>query len=120
MSAMDDQSFLEIIAKLEVWQKETIEALRRSPGDQTLLRLKLDLGTAAGCLRLCQKYGIDGRWQPIELPVSDNVYSEARLMWDNETENREHWETVVINGERLGAWPGDVLLCRPPTRQRTK
>jgi hypothetical protein len=115
---MNEQSFLEIIAKLKTWQDETVEALRRSPGDQDLLRLKLDLGTAAGCLRLCQKYGIDGRWQGFELPAVDGSFSEFRILWDYETDDRKNWEELVTDGEPVRATPGDVLICHPPSRGR--
>ena len=102
-----------IITRLENWRCEVIEHLRQDPGDEEAIAKERELREAIGGLILCNRFGIRPDMRVHELPAVDQgAFSEYRLMWDYETDDRAAWLELEQDGEPVRALPGDLLLRR--------
>ena len=102
--------FAQVLRKLEEWRAEITEQLRQAQNDA--LPLKLEVDAAIECLRMCADYGISRPARVVRLPERRNrtPSSEYRLMEDQETDDRQHWIEVEVNGEPVRPAPFSVLV----------
>jgi len=76
--------------------------------------MKRELDRAIECLEFCQKYDIRTNSSVIVIPnpVTMTPSSEFRLIEDNETDDRQQWLEVSVNGEFIRPFPGSLIIER--------
>ena len=115
---MPSTDFTQILQRLHQWRDE-VELDLHTPDDAAAVQLKLQLEEAIGCLQLCMRYAISSRSRvtQIPLPRTMSAASEFRLVEDHETDNRESWEEVRVDGETIRPLPKSIIVePRPDTR----
>lgn len=101
---MDRPSLELVVQRLIAWRAEVVERLRA--GDQETLALKLGLDAAIRWLDVCGRCEFPADGEVVALPAPEDLdpLGEYRIMWDGETEDRQHWR------ELTRASPGDLLV----------
>src|SRR5438105_4846393 len=101
---MDRPSLEPVVQRLVAWQVEVVEQLRA--GDQAALALKLALDAAVRWLEVYERCQLPASGEVVALPPPEDFapLGEYRVLWDGETEDRQHWREV----DR--ASPGDLLV----------
>ena len=106
--------FTAVVHKLGLWREEAITQLRDPQAHDEALILKRQLDSAIAALELCQRFQIRPDARVTVLPgfstMSGPSFTEYRLMEDSETENREDWFELEIDGEPVRLAPGDIVL----------
>jgi hypothetical protein len=107
--------FGEVVERLRQWQDSVLEQLKDPASKSEALRLKLQLDDAIGCLRPCERYQITPNALVVRLPdpQTNTPSSEFRIIEDQETDQREKWIEVMIDGSPIRPLPGSLLIeCR--------
>ncbi|MAE93548.1 MAG: hypothetical protein CL910_02700 [Deltaproteobacteria bacterium] len=83
-------------------------------GRESSPSLKLELKAAIHCLETFAEHGIPSRFAAICLPELEtrSAASEYRVLEDHETENRESWTEVGVDGVLVRPIP-DSLVIEP-------
>lgn len=107
--------FDEVVERLRQWRDTALEQLRDPASKSEALRRKLQLDDAIDCLRLCERYQIrpDATVVRLPEPQTKSPSCEYRVVEDQETERREHWIEVMINGVPLRPVPGSLVVESP-------
>jgi hypothetical protein len=73
-----------------------------------------EVDAAIGCLKLCERFDIFGNAEVITLPAqgTSTLISEYRIVEDHETEDRTIWTEITVDGEKVRAHAGDLILRR--------
>ena len=101
------------VAALEALRVDVIESLRGGQA-AALIQRKTELDDAIGCLQLCQRHQIGPRARVLVLPepLTRTPSSEFRLMEDHESEDRQHWREVLVDGVPHRPRAGDLFILR--------
>ncbi len=102
----------EVIEHLRLW-REGVESQLRSPETHAAaLKQKRQIDTAIGCLELCQRFQIRPTAKVTRLPdtQTQTPSSDFRLIEDHESDHKEDWVEVRINGERFYLYPDDLII----------
>jgi hypothetical protein len=104
--------FDEIVERLRQWRDTVVEQMKEPASNSGAVRLKIQLDDAIECLRLCERYQIGPKARVVRLPEprTNTPSSEYRVMEDQETDRREHWIEVVIDGVPIRPAPGSLLI----------
>jgi hypothetical protein len=104
-----------VLERLRQWRDNLVEQMGDPAPRSEDLRLKLQLDDAIACLRLCEKHQIrpDAMLVRLPEPQTRTPSSEYRVVEDQETDGREHWIEVMINGVPLRPAPGSVVVEIP-------
>jgi len=104
--------FDEIVKRLHQWRNTVLEQMRDPASKSESARLKLQLDDAIDCLGLCERYQIGPNARVVRLPEprTNTPSSEYRVVEDQETDQREHWIEVVIDGAPISPAPGSLLI----------
>jgi hypothetical protein len=104
--------FGEVVERLHQWRNTVLEQMADSTSKSEAVRLKLQLDDAIDCLRLCERYQIRPNATVVRLPEPQTITpsSEYRLVEDRETDRREHWIEVMIDGIPVRPAPGSLLI----------
>jgi len=107
--------FGEVVERLGQWRDTVLEQMGDPAPKSEALRLKLQLDDAIDCLRLCERYQIRPNATVVRLPEpqTKTPFSEYRVMEDQETDRREHWIEIMINGVPLRPAPGSLVVESP-------
>ncbi len=102
---MVEQTYDRVVAQLRTWAKQIV----RDDSDQDL---KVEIERAIGCLNFCSSYAIRPARRVIRLPDPQTLSpsSEFRVVEDNESDEREHWIEVEVDGESIRPVPGSIIL----------
>jgi hypothetical protein len=98
-----------VIQQLESWRDDVIQGLRDHASDECV-RLKVAIEQAANLLRLAEEWGITPACRVNQLPPHGSGYAEYRIMCDHESDDRENWTEVKLDGEHLRLCPGDLIV----------
>jgi hypothetical protein len=98
--------FQKVITYLVSWRSQP------DAGEANSHNLLKEIDDAIGCLKLCEKYHLHAGSKVTVIPFPQNrtPSSEFRLIEDQETESREHWIEVFVNGQTLRPLPGSVIV----------
>lgn len=101
-----------VIAQLEQWRDDAKDELRAPITRENALELKRQLDVAVECLEFCQRYQIRPTAHVTVLPPTQTrtPSSEYRVMEDHESENREDWTEVEVDGRQFRPGEGDIIL----------
>jgi hypothetical protein len=100
---VDRVSLEPVRTRLSAWRTEVIERLRA--GDNSALDLKLALDAAVRWLEICESLPSPAGAVVVLPPPPDfSPLGDYRILWDAETEDRQHWQEVAR------AKPGDLLV----------
>ena len=105
----------QVLEKLNKWRHELVEQMR-SPSTTELqreevLKLKVQLDQAIGCLQLCERYQILLTSKVIEIVRSPNNHaSEYHLMDDCASAERDSWIEVEVNGKPVELSPEFLIV----------
>ena len=104
--------FEEVIVKLRAWREEIMVELRSPETHDKAIQLKRQLDAAINCLEFCQRHQIRPNSEVVVLPdtQTQTPSSNYRVLEDHETDDREHWVELEINGEQLQLYPGDIII----------
>jgi len=107
--------FSEVVERLRQWRDTALEQMKDPVSRSEALQLKLQLDGAIDCLRLCERYRIrpDARVVRLPEPQTKTPSSEYRIVEDQETDRREYWIEVTIDGAPLRPAPGSLLIESP-------
>lgn len=86
---------------------------------QRTLQEKVELHRAIGCLRLCAEYRIEATDRVITLPEKTTATptSEYRVLEDHESDDRQRWTEVAIEGAPVRPVPGALIVERAGRRR---
>lgn len=103
-----------VLERLEEWRESLLDRLSDPALQAETLRVKLQIDDAIGCLRLCERYQITSGASVVQLPEPDTrtPSSEFRIIEDQESEKRECWNEVMIDGAPIRPAPGTLLVER--------
>lgn len=104
--------FETVIAKLREWREQVIVELRSPDTHDGALQVKRQIDTAISCLELCQLHQIHPSANVTVLPDTEtrSPFGDYRIVEDHETENRECWTELKIDGHLLALYPGDIII----------
>jgi hypothetical protein len=104
--------FETVTAKLCAWRKEIMVEFRSPKTHDKAIQLKRQLDAAVLCLEFCQRHQIRPNSEVVVLPdtQTQTPLSNYRVLEDHETDKREHWVEVEVNGEPLQLYPGDIII----------
>ena len=111
---MDSERFAHVHKVLRELREQAVQRLRL--GDETdALALKLEVDDALRCLAWVEHWALTGREATRRLPdqKTRTPSSQFRVVEDHESDRREHWEEVEVEGERVRAFE-ESLLVDPP------
>jgi len=110
----DEVGFSRVVQALTELRTQAIAQLRSPATRENALQKKLEIDRALDVLSQAVRLGLSGCEKSWTMPDcrTPTPSSEYRVLEDNETERREHWTEVVVDGERLRLQPGDVILRR--------
>jgi len=108
-----------VLGYLQTWRSQVLEEIRTNSGDPHAVDLKIEIETALKCLEFCQKHGILKIRSAVTLPDLQTMTasSEFRIIEDHESENRNHWAEVFVNGTAVRPIPGSVVVEPVITRR---
>ena len=111
-SKENEIAFEEVTAKLRVWREQIVVELRSPDTHDEVILLKRQLDAAINCLEFCQRHQIRPNSKVIVLPdtQTQTPSSNYRVLEDDETDDRECWIELEINGEPLNLYPGDIII----------
>ena len=100
------------MAKLLAWREQAIDELRLSATHDDALQAKRQLDDAVNCLQFCQRHQLRFNSEVTVLPNTQTrtPASNYRVLEDHETEARECWVELEINGKPLHLYPGDIVI----------
>ena len=107
--------FTQVLEKLNKWRHELVEQMR-SPSTTELhreevLKLKVQLDQAVGCLQLCERYQILLTSKVTEIVRSPNGHSsEYHLMDDCASAELDSWIEVEVNGKPVEFSPEFLIV----------
>ena len=106
--------FDRVIAQLEQWREDVKDELRVPATRESALELKRQLDVAVACLEFCQRHQIRPDCSVTVLPPTRTrtPSSEYRIVEDHESENREDWTEIEVNGQPLRPGEDDIILGR--------
>lgn len=92
--------------------------LSATGGERTLIERKDSLMSSLRLLRQLSAYEIapKAKIHALPLPQSAGAFSEFRLMDDQETEDRNVWRELEIEGEPVRAIVGDIVILNSEKR----
>lgn len=105
----------QVLEKLNKWRHELVEQMR-SPSTtesqrEEVLKLKVQLDQAIGCLQLCERYQILLTSKVIEIVRSQQGHSsEYHLMDDCASAERDSWIEVEVNGKPVELSPEFLIV----------
>ncbi len=102
---------------IEILERELqtlIDGLQNGATEKLVAR-KVQVTAAIGCLRFCQRHGIQPNANVLRIPsnVVRSPSSSFRLIDDNETDRRELWTEVCIDGEKVRPAEGSLIIEMP-------
>lgn len=112
--------FTQVLEKLNKWRHELV-AQMRSPSTteshrEEVLKLKVQLDQAIGCLQLCERYQILLSSKVIEMVRSHHGHSsEYHLMDDCASAERDYWVEVEVNGKPIELPPEFLIVEKSQT-----
>lgn len=110
----------QVLENLNNWRHELVEQMR-SPSTTELqreevLKLKVQLDQAIGCLQLCERYQILLTSKVIEIVRSQQGHSsEYHLMDDCASPERDVWIEVEVNGKPVELSPEFLIIEKSQT-----
>jgi hypothetical protein len=89
-----------------------VQALRKNPSDGDALKKKRELDEARRILEWARTFALSGHEPSVVVPVgrTPTPSSEFRVVEDNETDDRTLWSELLVGGERLRLYPGDIIV----------
>lgn len=111
---MGTVKFDDVIAKLRRWRESLLGQLPDPATRDEVLKLKRQLDEAIGCLELCERHQIRPDACVIALPEPETLSpsTEFRLVEDHESDRREDWTEVTLDGVPVRPLPGSLILER--------
>jgi hypothetical protein len=112
--------FTQVLEKLNKWRHELVEQMR-SPSitelhREEVLKLKVQLDQAIGCLQLCERYQILLTSKVIEIVRAQQDHSsEYHLMDDCASAERDSWIEVEVNGKPIELSPEFLIVEKSQT-----
>src|ERR1700733_14136588 len=108
---MNDPVFKSVLLKLRSWRSEVIQGLADLGMPHETVQLKAELDRAIACLEFCQEHDVRSSSRVLVIPNPSTMTpsSEFRLIEDNETEDREQWIEVKMNGQFIRPLPGSLI-----------
>lgn len=112
--------FTQVLEKLNKWRHELVEQMR-SPSTteshrEEVLKLKVQLDQAIGCLQLCERYQILLSSKVIEIVRSQHgLSSKYHLMDDCASAERDYWVEVEVNGKPIELSPEFLIVEKSQT-----
>ena len=110
-TAVNERSF-----GFDFWDRGVLLANATTPDLFEVARYR-----AIGLLELCQEHDIfpTSRVLVLPPPLTLTPSSEYRLIEDNETEDRQNWIEVKVNGQFVRPLPGSIIIESPGRRTTT-
>jgi hypothetical protein len=107
--------FTQVLDKLTKWRHELVDQMRNPSTNQyareEVLKLKVQLDQAIGCLQLCERYQILLSSKVTEIPLPKHGHlSEYHLMEDCESAERDYWIEVEVNGKPVQPSSGSLII----------
>jgi hypothetical protein len=111
---MTTVGFDKVISHLRDWRQSALQRLRDPTTKDEALALKLQLDGAIGCLELCMRHRISPGSRVIVLPEADtrSPSAEFRLVEDHESDRREVWTEVMVDGAPVRPSPGSLIISQ--------
>ena len=110
MALMVDKNLTAVFSRLEEWRSQAVAELKG--GNRDALALKLELDHAIGCMQLCRKHGFAPDSRVLQLPdaLTRSPSSSFRLVEDHESDDRQYWTEVVVDGEPVQPLPRSFIV----------
>jgi len=104
--------FSEVQEQLGQWRNTVLAQLKDPASRPDALRLKIEIEQAMACLGFCERHQIQPNARAVHLPEpkTQSPSSEYRIVEDQETDQREHWIEVSLEGTPLRPSPGTLLV----------
>jgi hypothetical protein len=111
---MNTFTFDEVFGMLRLWRESLLDRLRDPATRDAALKLKHQLDDAIGCLELCERHQIRPDASVVTLPESQtrSLSSEFRLVEDHESDHRDVWTEVMVDGIPARLLPGSLIIER--------
>ncbi len=112
--------FENVLPKLHVWLTSVIDSLSHGDRQREQVELKIEIERAIKCLEFCQQYDLHTAVRVVVMPDASTMSasSEFRIVEDIESDDKQHWLEVIINGELIRPLPGSLIIekgaSRPP------
>ena len=105
-------SFSEVLPRLALWRTEAVEQLRNPETQVAALALKRQIDSAIACLEMCECFGIRPSASVTVLPDLQSMTPSCsyRIVEDGESDDKQHWMELDLEGRRLSLVPGDVII----------
>ena len=109
-----ETDFSYAIQALSDLSAQAVAQLRSPHTREAWLQKKIEIEHAVAVLSQAARLGLSGREESWTMPDcrTPTPSSEYRVVEDNETEQREYWTEVSIDGKRVRLLPGDIVLRR--------
>lgn len=109
---MSDVAFESVLSKLRLWRFDVTASLADPEKQHEFFQSKLELDQAIACLEFCRQHSIRPNSRVIVIPdlSTTTPSSEFRLIEDNETDNRDHWIEVKVDGEFIRPSTGSLII----------
>jgi hypothetical protein len=108
----EQHGFARAIGILTTHREDLVAQLQNQSTRANAVELKRELDVAIRVLDHARRLGLSGTEQSWELPECRTATpsSEYRVLEDHETERREHWSEVAVDGVPLRLLPHDLIL----------
>ena len=109
----------EAVGLIETEVADLEAKLSATGGDRTLIKRKDSLVNSLRLLRQLSAFEVEpkAKIHTLPLPQSVGAFSEFRLMDDQETEDRNVWMELEIEGEPVRAIVGDIIILNSEKRK---